>query len=248
MIQQRSVRLIALLLAGFLCVGADCLGSSKGAVSGISALKSEAEKAIPLLAGEAKPAEYSALSGRLKQMAAEVPNPAGLKDDEKAVMNTADQTANALQEIFDLFGATESIKKLISPDSVTLVRGWFLRQHSPEFEAKMDQVAEKVLTDTTCGLFSDEMSRLTARPTFTPRPGTVPARPTTNVYGALNKAITDASLSVSTVQQYVNLSGLSNQILSKASDYLGRAKNTVAAASWQNGGATRAYLEVCVYK
>lgn len=246
--QQKSVRLLALLLAGFLCVGADCLGETKAAAKGLGALKSESEKALPLFADQAKPGEYSALANKLKQMKAEVPNPGSLTADEKEILDTADQRAQALQGIFDLFGATEDIKKFITKDSVSLVQGSFVRQPSQAFEAKMDQVAEKILTDTTCGLFSDEMTKLTARPTFTPRPGTVPSRPSTNVYAALTKAITDANLAVSTVQQYVNLSGLSSRILSTASGYLNKAKNTVTAASWQNGGATRAYLQVCVYK
>lgn len=202
---------------------------------------------MTLLAGEAKPAEYSALSGRLKQMAARVPNPGSLKADDKEIFDTAAQRAQALQEVVDLFGATAEIKALFTSDSVALVRASFLRQRSPELEAKLDTVAEKILKDTACGQFSDEMNRLTAKPTFTPRPGAVPVLPAASVYSALTNAITAANLNLNAVQQYVNLSRLSSQILSTATNYVGKAKKTVSAASWQNGAATRAYLQVCVY-
>ncbi|MEQ4518181.1 hypothetical protein ABLI39_02295 [Pseudarthrobacter sp. B907] len=155
------------MLAGFLCVGTSCSGGGETG-SAVTALKSAAEEAMGLLAGEGKPAEYSALSGRLKQMAAEVPNPGSLKADDKVIFDTAAQRAQALQEVVDLFGATAEIKALFTSDSVALVRGSFLRQRSPELEAKLDTVAEKILKDTECGQFSDEMNRLTA----TPRCGT----------------------------------------------------------------------------
>lgn len=248
MVRQRRLRVSALLLAGFLLVGTSCGGGAAEVGSSVQALKGAGEDAMRLLSSEAKPAEYSALSDRLTKMAAEVPDPGGLKADEKEILDTAAQRAQALQEIARMLGVADSVKALFTQDAVTLVRGQ-LRPlpHSAQFETNLDEAAGKILKEATCDAFANEMNAQNPQPTFTPRPGTAPARPGRNVYGELTQAVTDAKTTLDVVQKYVNLSGLSSDILSKAAGYVGMVKKTVTAASWQNGAAAHAYFQVCVY-
>jgi hypothetical protein len=245
--QLWTVRLAAFVLAVFLAAATSaCGGNPKAAVS---ALKAAVEEAPVLISRPADPAEFSNLSNRLKAMSHEVTASGGLSDTEQTIVDTATQRAAILQEIAGMLGVPESIKGLFKPDAVLLVRGSFLRKTSSEFEAKLDEAAEKILVDSTCSALFKEMSALSFHPTVTAQPGEsgAPAAQSQDIYAELTQVVTATGNDLSVVQQYVDLSGLSSSILSAATGYVGKVKKTVSVSAWDNGGAARAYLQVCVF-
>ncbi|MFN3924879.1 MAG: hypothetical protein ACK4K6_14710, partial [Pseudarthrobacter sp.] len=75
-----------------------------------------------------------------------------------------------------------------------------------------------------------------------------PARPTfQDVYTKLKTTIEKADTALSTATLYVNLSGLTSALLSKSSGYVSKAKNSMTATSWENAGALRLYMQICVF-
>lgn len=244
MIERKSVRLTALFLAAFLTVGASCTPVKDA----MAALKGHTDEATNLLTRPADPAEFSALSSRLKGTIKEVPDNASLTQAEKQQFENSAQTADVLQEIAEIFELADNIKALISKDSVLLVGGSFRQNPSDEFAAMLEKAAQNILKDTACSMFYDEMNAVSPMPASTV-PGTGFSGPATEntVYRALTQAIDDANFIISSAKEVVDLTGLSNQMLSTASGYVGKVKKAVTATAWNNGGATRAYLQVCVF-
>jgi hypothetical protein len=145
----------------------------------------------------------------------------------------------------------DDVKGLIGSDSVTLVRGSFLRNPSEAFQVKMEEAGTAILKETSCSAFANEMNASSSQPGVTPPPVRSPAgvtEPPTigGIYADLKQAVSDAGYNLAQAQKVVDLSGLSSKMLSAAGKYLGMVKKTMTAASWTNGGAIQAYLRLCV--
>lgn len=145
-----------------------------------------------------------------------------------------------------MLGAADSITALLSQDALLRVRGPLRSRVSTAFEDKMEEATENLLRDAACDTFANEMNQRAPHPTFTPLPGQIQTRTRTNLYDALVQSVIEANYSLEEVQRYVNLSGLSSQILTTATGYVGKIKKTVTASTWQNGGAARTYLQFCL--
>jgi hypothetical protein len=236
--QAGPIRLLVLVLAVFLTCGASCGPVAKG-IEGLSGATDDAGR---MVSHAADASELRAASTKLDDYLKDVPSGTSLSPEEQSLVDLATQRSAAFKQIADMLGVADGVKDLISKDSVLLVTGSIRRDPGPEFRSKLDEAAEKILKNTTCSIAADEANRQLVKPTSSP----TASRP--NPYADLTKAVTSANYVVSTVQNYVDLAGLSSSILSKASGYVGKAKGLVTAASWNNGGAFQAYVHMCLLR
>lgn len=235
--QAQAFRLIVLILAAFVVSGVSCGPAAKA----LENLKGASDEAGKIAIQAADPSELRAASTKLDGLMKEVPSGTSMTAEEQSMYDLAGQRAAAYKEIADRL-QVPGLAALISKDSVLLVSGATVQDPGPKFRALLEEAVGNILRDTTCSIAADEANRQLVKPN-----PLLPAS-ASDPYTELTKVVTATDNAVSTVQKYVNLSGLSSTIVTKASSYVGMAKKTVSAAAWNNGGAFRTYLRLCVLK
>lgn len=235
---QRPVRLLVLVLAFFLVSGASCVPLQE-LFHGLRGANDDAGK---VLAKTATAEELRAASTKIDDYLKDLPNGTSLTPEQQAARDLAAQRSKIANEIADMLGVADQVKALITEDSVFLVTGSIMHDPGPKFRAMLDEAAEKVLREATCSVAADEADRQLVKPES---PLAV-SRP--NPYAELTAAIENAEYLVSSAEEFVNIAGLSRNILPKASGYLDKVKKTVSAAAWNNGGAFQTYIRFCVLR
>ncbi|MFJ5957480.1 hypothetical protein ACIQC5_16175 [Paenarthrobacter sp. NPDC092416] len=236
--------------AALLVAGSGC-GGAKSALSGLSSSSDDAAK---LLSRSANAAELDSMASKLDTLISEVPKGSGLSASEQAAVDLAAQRTAVLKELARMYGASDDVVGLISKDAVTLVSGSILQTPSKAFREHLDSATQSLLKDTLCSSFADEMSSASGQ-TWTlapapslPSPVGFQAPTQQSVLAELNAGIAAADFQLSAARRVVDLSGLSVKILAKVSGYVGKIKDTMTAAAWNNSGAFHAYLRHCVLK
>ena len=244
--QSRQSRLFILILAMIVLSGASCGGA--GAKEAVARLAGSLDDAGRAVTHEVDASELDGLSSKLDEMAKNVKNEGSLTQDQQAVLDRSAQHAAALREIAGMLGVADNVKALITTDAVKLLHGASLSQWNEQFEAKMREASTAILKETTCSAFANEMNTSSAvtPSTSIPKPGMTGPPIPGDVYAEFKKIVADAGYSLSEVQQVLSLQGLSSDIVSTASTYVGRVKKSMTAFSWSNGGAIQAYIRVCV--
>ncbi|MBG0738301.1 hypothetical protein IV500_02495 [Paeniglutamicibacter antarcticus] len=233
--QKRPIRLVALILTVFLLPVAACSGTP-GALSRLSSAMDDAGR---LVSRAADASELSGASTTLEDILKTAPKGSALNEGERAIVESARQRSAALTEIAGMLGVADEVKGLISADSVTLLRGAFLRQPSEAMQRTMEAAGKAIGKESACAAFANGMDA--SSPSRTAQSPSA-----AGIYLDLTQAVSDAGYNITEVQRVVDLHGLSSRMLSAAGQYVGKVKKTMTAAAWNNGGAFQAYLRICV--
>jgi hypothetical protein len=235
---QRPVRLLVLILTIFLVSAASCV-PLQDLFRGLRGATDDAGKVV---AKAATPEELRASSTKIDDYLKDVPKGTSLTPEQQAARDLAAQRSDIAKEIADMLGVADRFKALITEDSVFLVTGSTMHDPGPKFRAMLDEAAEKALREATCSIAADEADRQLVKPE-SPLAGSGP-----KPYAELTAAIENADYLVSSAEEFVDIAGLSSNILSTASGYVDKVKQTVSASAWNNGGAFQAYIRFCVLR
>ena len=244
--QSRFFRLCtAAIVAAFLL--ATSAGCSPKVVPALTSLGSSSDEAARLLQRPAGAGEFSTMATKLDELLAKIPEGSSLSASEQASIDLAAQRAARLKELVRMLGASDDIVDAFSKDAVDLVTGSLLLNPSKPFRDHLDATAKSLLKDTLCSTFAEQASAASGvTPTITPPPGGNRPPTTLGVYASLKTSISEARFLLSEANKVVDLFGLSNKIVAKASGYAGQIKSTMTAAEWRNSGAFHAYMKHCV--
>lgn len=235
---QRSARVLVLVLAFFLLSGASCAPLQEL----FQGLRGATDDAGKVVAKASTPEELRAASSKIDDYMKDIPAGSSLTAEQQAARDLAAQRSKIANEIADMLGFADQVKALITEDSVFLVTGSTIHDPGPEFRAMLDEAAEKVLREATCSIAADEADRNLVKPE------SPLAVSNLDPYAELNAAIVNANYLLSSAKEFVDVAGLSSNILSIASGYLDKIKKTVSAAAWSNGGAFQTYVRFCVLR
>ena len=261
--QRIPVRVLVMVVAVFVATTTACSGAGSqtqarlGAADDVvKALSRVTDDAARQITGRGQAPELNRLSGELDDLLKRAPQGSSLSAVDKAAVQRAAQQAALAREIAKALGVADEITALITKDSVELVKGFrhsWTNRLTPARYQRLEASAQSVLKDTTCQLFLDAMPTRVGPspsplaqatlPSYLP-----PARPTfQDVYTKLKTTMEKADAALSTATLYVNLYGLTSALLSKSSGYVSKAKNSMTATSWENAGALRLYMQICVF-
>lgn len=255
---------LVLMVAALLLLGAAGCGNAGnqaqagfGAVDDVfRALSRAADDAARLAKGRGNTSQLNDVSSKIDDLLRRAPENVALSPDERAVLRRAAQQAAIAREIATALGLTDEVKGFISKEAVELVKGFrysSANRLSPALQRHLEEAGISILRDTTCKAFLAAMPQRAASLPSPTAQATPPSyrRATspsfTSVYRSLETKIKAADSGLSEVTRYVNLSGLTSGVLSKSAGYVGKIKNSMTAATWENAGAMRAYLRLCVF-
>ncbi|MEC3853961.1 hypothetical protein RI444_09520 [Paenarthrobacter sp. AT5] len=244
--QGRRQCLLSVLFAALLLV----LTSCGKPVQALANLKSSVDEAGSLLSRAADPSEFKSLSTKIDDMLKGIPEGTSLSASEKATVDAAAQRAAALKQVAAMLGVSDEVMGFISKDAVELVSASLIRTPSQAFRQHLDATARRLLKSTTCSLYADRMSG-TSKSSPSPLPGipsSAPFQPPTHitVWEEFRRAITAANYQLDAVNEVMDLSGLSSELLDTASGYVSKVKKVMTAAEWESSGALQVYLRHCL--
>lgn len=244
--KARLCRLLAFLAAVVLAVTA--CGSARAALS--PAFKSSSDDAVSVLSRGGDPTELTATSRNLDKLLREAPEKSALSPSEQALVDAAEHQAHLLKVLAASLGAADEIVDGISRDAVLLVSGrLWVNPNNAQFRKVLDDATERLLRDGMCSSFSAAMSYLTpslpASLLGAPSTAQAPSHTRQSVWNELYAAVA-AKYEMESVNQVVDLYGLSVEIFSLATTYVDRLEKLMEAASWHNGGAQHFYARYCL--
>lgn len=240
-----SLGIIALFLAA---AAADCGNAVKSAISAVVKGSDDTSRVV---IHAADPTDLKTAANGLDDLVAKVPNKGSLSPAETAAVTNAESQAAALREFAVLLGAADEVAALITKDSVLLVKGSFIfgQNPTPQFAAYMDNVAEALLKDTTCSSFATLMSAQQSQAVAQYAPSFTRVQPSEpGVRQALVARLTSVGYQLDDVQSVLDTVGISSKIVTTAKGYVGKTSSAVTATTWNNSGATNAYLRLCIFR
>lgn len=228
-----------------------------GAVDDVfKSLSRVADDAGRLARDKGQAAELNRLSGQLDDLLKRVPASNTLSSADRAAVQRATEQARLARDIAKALGVSDQIAGLISKDSVDIVqasRRALTTGMTPALQLRLQTATQKVLKETTCQLMLSQIPRKTSGLSATAPAGSPSYRPlqpptALNVYRDLEAQIGQVDQALSEARKYVDLSSAVGKLLTKSSGYVSKVKNTMTAASWDNVGAFRVYMQLCVLK
>ncbi|MCX8453574.1 hypothetical protein OSR35_05510 [Paenarthrobacter ureafaciens] len=161
-------------------------------------------------------------------MLKEVPEGTSLSASEKATVDAAAQRAATLKQVAAMLGVSDEVMSFSSKDAVELVSASLIETPSQAFRQHLDATARRLLKSTTCSLYADGMSG-TSKSSTSPLPGIPSSGPSQlpthkTVREEFRRATATANSQLAAVNEVVDLTGLSSELLDTVAGYVSKVK------------------------